>query len=551
MRLLLFLLLAAALGAETLELRARLERLLGGLPSIRTPLNARITGGFERPGYRVDKVVFESLPGFFVTANLYLPTAGVPPYPAILGAAGHADSAKAWEPYQHVWISLARRGYVVLAYDPPGQGERIEYPSSGPAKSRIGVGVPEHIQAGLQCLLTGAPIARYFVWDGMRAVDYLLSRPEVDPNRLGVAGHSGGGTQAAYLAALDPRLKAAVSVCYITRWKELLEGPGPQDAEQVIPGFLREGLDFADFIRAHAPAPFLIASTARDFFPIAGARATYDLVKNLPAVEMAEDDDVHSWTRPLREAAYRFFDRWLQGRSAARGEEAVVPESVESLHTGGRPPRSETIFTLNRRRALEIYPKRRALSVSNDEEFRALIRARLNVPPVHRIARTAPPGRRPGILAAGWPEERLSAFRAEGAVILQLKPLPETETGRGYDAAYKPAALEWLHGRTPLGNLVGEMEGALAELAAAPEVDPRRITVAGAGNSAVAAYLVAALHPEAAHLLTERMPPSWFSFTQTPDYRNLASIAVPGVLLDFDLPDLERLVTARKRLADR
>ena len=134
---------------------------MGGLPAEKTPLNARTTGGFSRAGYRVEHVVFESLPGFRVTANLYVPLEGTGPVP---GGARHGratrDIGKANPTYQTVWISLARRGYVVLAYDPPGQGERFEYLDQATGKSRLGAGVPEHIQAGMQCLLTGTTIAR-------------------------------------------------------------------------------------------------------------------------------------------------------------------------------------------------------------------------------------------------------------------------------------------------------------------------------------------------------------------------------------------------------
>ncbi len=134
-----------------------MSRLIGGLPEQRTPLNARITGRFERPGYRVEKIVFESLPGFWVTGNLYLPTSSKGPFPAVLGTAGHADNGKSYAVYQHVWISLARRGMVVFAIDPVSQGERLEYLGDN-GKSRIGAGVNEHIYSGLQCLLTARPL---------------------------------------------------------------------------------------------------------------------------------------------------------------------------------------------------------------------------------------------------------------------------------------------------------------------------------------------------------------------------------------------------------
>ncbi|HMJ84129.1 MAG TPA: twin-arginine translocation signal domain-containing protein, partial [Vicinamibacterales bacterium] len=103
-------------------------KMLGG-PFERTPLNPRVTGVVERPGYRIEKVAFESRPRLYVTANLYVPAAAGR-HPAILGPLGHSVNGKAWPSYQKLFSNLARKGYVVLAYDPFGQGERIEYPGS-------------------------------------------------------------------------------------------------------------------------------------------------------------------------------------------------------------------------------------------------------------------------------------------------------------------------------------------------------------------------------------------------------------------------------------
>ena len=244
------------------EVRARQDYIrktlleeIGGLPG-KTPLNARIRGTLDRGGYRIEKLIYESQPHYYVTANVYVPATGKPPFPAVLGTAGHSLDGKAYDGYQRVWISLAKRGILVLAYDPPGQGERLEYLDRATGKGLLGGGgTGEHTMAGAQCLLTGTNIARYFIWDGIRAFDYLLTRPDVDPQRIGVAGNSGGGTQSSYLAAFEPRLAAAAPSCYLTSWEKLWAGSGPQDAEQDFAGFLKDGLDFPDFLIAFAPKP--------------------------------------------------------------------------------------------------------------------------------------------------------------------------------------------------------------------------------------------------------------------------------------------------------
>lgn len=538
------------------ELRAKMAALIGGLPETRTPLNARVTGVFERPGYRVEKLIFDSLPGFHVTANLYVPLGKQGPFPAVIGTAGHSQAGKAAATYQRAWILLVRQGYVVLAYDPPGQGERIEYFDAEMGRPRLRPGgVEEHIMAGLQCLLVGHSIARYFIWDGVRAFDYLTTRREVDARRIGVAGNSGGGTQAAYLAVFEPRLAAAVSSCYITRWKELLEGPGPQDAEQVWPGFLAAGLDFPDFIRAFAPKPFLISSAMRDYFPILGARATYQAVREFyekmdapGRVEFFEHDDAHGWSRPRREAMVRFFNRHLRGVEdpVEEGEIETEPESrLWATPTGYLATSfgSETVFTLNRAVAQELYPKRGALALRRREDLRALVRARLglSVEP----APAAAEGGKAGVVVAGVPRADAEQLQQAGYEVLaaNLGTIPE---GRGgYSAAYQAAAREWLYGRSLVARHTEAVLRAVNELRARPHVNQKKIWIWGRGAAGVAALLAAALDDHVAGVAAEQTVTSWYAITQAKLHEGVAEIVVPGVLLDFDLPDLVNLIAPR------
>ena len=217
-------------AARQAEVRAKILAMLGPFPA-KTPLHPRITGSLERKGYRVENVLFESRPDNYVTANLYLPTeSGEGPFPAILGSCGHSNNGKASTVYQRVFAGLAKLGFVVLVYDPPGQGERFLYFDPQLGESVLHPEWPttvEHTMAGIQCLLTGSNAANYFVWDGIRGIDYLLSRPEVDPDRIGATGNSGGGTLTAYIAAVDERVKVAVPSCYITRWDRVWTTIGP------------------------------------------------------------------------------------------------------------------------------------------------------------------------------------------------------------------------------------------------------------------------------------------------------------------------------------
>jgi cephalosporin-C deacetylase-like acetyl esterase len=262
--------------ARQREVRKKILTLIGGLPE-KTPLNAKSFGTTQADGYRIEKILYESQPNFPVTALLYLPDAkpGVPQrkLPAIVVSPGHGFTGKATD---YTFAStFARNGFAVLSYDPIGQGERLQYPDpTDPTKTLLKASTGEHGEAGLQPTLIGDAPARIIVWDSIRAVDYLLSRPEVDPNRIGAFGCSGGGTMTALLGALDARIHAVGVACYLTSFDTLLPALGPQDAEQSIPNFIANGLDFPDWVEVAAPRPYAIISTAQDMFPYAGALAT-------------------------------------------------------------------------------------------------------------------------------------------------------------------------------------------------------------------------------------------------------------------------------------
>ncbi|MFB3922028.1 MAG: acetylxylan esterase [Terriglobia bacterium] len=354
-------------------IRERFLSNLGGLPE-RTPLNARTVNTLERNGYKIEKVIFESQPRFYVTANLYLPTTGQPPYPAVLFPLGHEAGGKANPTWQQLLVTFAKRGYVALAWDPIGQGERVQIWNADLKKPQLPGSTTEHSILGVQCLLAGDAIARYTIWDGMRALDYLLSRPEVDPSRVACTGNSGGGTHTAYLSTLDDRIKVAMPSCYLTTWGRLLDTIGPQDAEQCIPFWIRDGLDHADFVQAFAPKPYLILSAIRDFFSITGARETYREAQHVYAmmgepekISMFEWDDGHGYNHERRQAAYRWLGRWLKGREDLEPEQAIRPETYEGLWCteSGQVVTSlggETVTSLNLKRAEQATPARPPLT---------------------------------------------------------------------------------------------------------------------------------------------------------------------------------------------
>lgn len=317
------------------SVRQKIQRSFGPWPE-KTPLKPRITGTVERDAYRMEKVVFESRPGFLVTGNLYVPKGREFPLPGVVGTCGHSSNGKAAGAYQSYAQGLARLGYVVLIYDPLGQGERLQYPDEN-LNSRIGVGVREHLYAGNQQFLVGEFIGAWRAWDGIRALDYLRTRDEVDPEQIGVTGNSGGGTMTTWLAGVERRWKMAAPSCFVTTFRRNMENELPADTEQCPPRALALGLDHADFLAAMAPKPVIILAKRQDFFDVRGSREAYRRLKHLYGLLGAEDNiglfvgpGYHGYSRESREAMYRWFNG-VTRISDAKSEPEITIEKDQTL----------------------------------------------------------------------------------------------------------------------------------------------------------------------------------------------------------------------------
>lgn len=299
------------------EVRQTLARIVGPFPE-KTPLNPKIMGVLQKDGYRVEKLIYESQPDYYVTACLFIPDNLNSKTPAILNPIGHSAESFRRPIYQDVIINLVKKGFIVLTYDPISQGERLQYFDPGKGISRIGGSTSEHSYVGAQCFIAGNSIARHMIWDGIRGIDYLLTRDEVDPDRIGLTGLSGGGTLTSYIGAFDDRVYASGPQCYITSLKRLLESIGPQDGEQNLYHGIISGIDHADFLEVRAPKPALVLATTRDFFSIQGVTETCAEIKEAYKAfgkeenfGMVSDDDVHSFTTKNQEALYAFFQKHL------------------------------------------------------------------------------------------------------------------------------------------------------------------------------------------------------------------------------------------------
>ncbi len=301
------------------EVRASLITMLGGLPTEKTPLNPHVTGQIQMAGFHIEKLIFESLPGVYVSALVYLPDDRIKKHPAILVPAGHAANGKVH--YQALCQRLVQRGYVVISWDPIGQGERSQFWEAKKNKSRYNLICAEHAVLGNLAYLAGTNLARWEIWDGIRALDYLLTRPEVDPERINITGTSGGGFQAAHIAALDLRIKVAAPSCYITAlpmrvYNRIFKDPD-SDPEQDLYGMISDGVDHPGLLLLMYPRPVFVAAAVLDFFPIEGTHKTVREVSDLYAkfghsdrISMREGYHDHQYSVENQEAAIAFLNHF-------------------------------------------------------------------------------------------------------------------------------------------------------------------------------------------------------------------------------------------------
>ena len=296
------------------EVRQQAVAAVGGFPE-KTPLNARTTGLVRKDGYTVEKVYFESRPNHHVTAHLFLPDSRkyLPPYPGVVSPCGHSFAGKNAPAYQRVGVTGAKLGFATLVYDPVEQGERHQLRDGAEKWSTA----REHCRIGKRAALLGWNAAQFRIWDGIRALDYLVSRLDVDARRVGVLGLSGGGTLSAYLNALENRFCAAAPAGFLSTIRDVYDNSGPQDAEQVIFGQLKFGFNHLGMVTMRAPSPVMIIASHADFFPFMGAVDTFENAQRIygmlgvpESVELMHTAGPHTWYESTRNAAFLWMRRW-------------------------------------------------------------------------------------------------------------------------------------------------------------------------------------------------------------------------------------------------
>ena len=574
------------------ERREFFLRQLGGLPERCAPLNARVTGTLEQDGYRIEKVLFESQRGFHVTANLYLPE-GKGPFPAVLHPTGHSSNAKNRALYQLASITIAKAGCAVLCYDPIGQGERDQvFDASGkPYSSTL-----QHTFINQGMHLQGSNTAQTMVWDGMRAIDYLQSRPDIRADKIGSTGISGGGTNTSYLMALDPRIVDAAPGCYLCGFGELLTTIGPQDAEQNIHGQLGFGMDHSDYVLMTLPRPTLIMAATKDYFPIQGAWDIFREGKRIATrlgypnrVDLVEPNTTHGFPKDMRLASANWMRRWLLDSNApldlgADELKAVPEDQLNVLEDAAvlnlKGARSSFDLTLE---VCNAFAPTRAKN-AKPENREALVRTVRKLTGARELAQLPDPqltklkGNRwilrpePGIFlplqlvpAKGSKARQhvlvlnpagadLPSYKeATASLHIDLRGLGETKKPGAKGGFHEFFGTDWkdtttasLIGKTYVGMRVEDLcqtVRAWRKISGNPQLTP---DLHATGEAAIPALHAAVLSPELFGMVhISHSIESWIDVVKTPVVRNQQPNLVFGALREYDLPMLRNLLGDR------
>jgi cephalosporin-C deacetylase-like acetyl esterase len=599
---------AADVDARNRFVRAKFREMVHGFPE-RNPLGAVVVAKHERSDYRIENVMFQSRPNFWVTGNLYVPTNGTRPFPGVISPCGHYPLSRMEPEYQSVYINMVNAGFVVLAYDPIGQGERRQYWNPQTNQTEVAASSTyEHSMPGQVLLLMGEDLTHYRIWDGMRAIDYLETRPEVDRTRIACAGHSGGGTLTLFISALDERVKCAVVNEGGTthRWPLDLRPEsrvGPSDVEQNLFPAAVFGADHCDLHVAIAPRPLM--TMIEDYNPrfdraAEHIRTRYQQLGVPEKFATEQATDPHAWTPKLRIAATDWLSRWLYGRPGPKSEPDFVTEPPETLFCTPNgslrySQQGDSIFSIILKKQTSMPPQGARATASQIKDLLHYRKYEGSLEPRVRVI-TQRKGysiekleflSEPGIAIPTWvfvPDMKRDTYPARlfvneagkqidgvefglyerlarsGDLVMSVdvrgigetRPPHESSSGRInefshlFDVDTAMAYMTWFMDESLFGMRVHDTVRSVDYLLSRSDVSKENWKLTGKGAGALWALYAAALDPRIKDCTCERGLATYASLARTDRYLHNASIFVRDVLKHFDLPQVAALVANRR-----
>jgi cephalosporin-C deacetylase-like acetyl esterase len=591
----------ADVQARNAFVREKVREMIHGYPD-RTPLAPETVTTHERLGYRIENVMFQSRPNFWVTGNLYVPSAGKGPYPGVISPCGHYPFARMEPDYQMVYIDLVKAGFVVLAYDPIGEGERRHYWNPQTGETEVATASTyEHSMPGHVLLLMGEDLTHYRIWDGMRAIDYLQQRPEVDANRIACAGHSGGSTLTLFISALDERVKCAVVNEGGTghRWPIDLKSEtrvGPADVEQNMFPAAKYGIDMPDLHIAIAPRPLL--ALIEEYNPrfnraAEEIRTKYQQLGVPGHFSTDQASDPHAWTPKLRIATTQWLSRWLYDKPGPEFEADSATEQHETLYCtpNGSLRYSETgddIFSLILKKQQHLPPHRDGAKQDLAGKIAQVLKIQRYDGPLNPRQEVITPRHgysieklsflsEPGIYIPTWvfvpktqPNSTLLVFtdagkQAEGmefgpyeslvqqgklVIACDVRGIGETRPPHPpasesvspfrqlFDVETAVTYMTWYMDECLLGMRVHDVIRSMDYALTRKDVKQDSLQIAGKGAGALWVMFAAVLDPRMSNIVLERGLLSYKTLAMVDRYTHSTGIFARDLLLHFDVPQV-------------
>jgi dienelactone hydrolase len=590
------------------KVQAKAKKLFGNLPA-KTALHATVSGTIRKEGYSIEKIAYESFPGHHVTANLYLPV-GQGPFPAALFFCGHEDISKATESYQKTAILFAKSGFAVLVIDPISQAERYQLTDAN-GKPLTRGGTTEHTLLNETSNLGGTSTPADELWDNVRALDYLFTRKEIDTSRVGCLGNSGGGIQTIYFAAIEKRIKVMAVCSFLFTRERALELTGPSDGCSQMPDEGKLQMEMNDFLIAAAPTPVLVLAGRYDFIDYTGTvTATNELKKFYSAlgknerVELFTVDDGHGISKPKREAALSWFQRWLKNDLSRirEGDLLISQPSDLTVTASGQVSTSFSNEVSIPARNLALYDA----AASSRQQFAAMDR-NVQLQAIKKMLRFEKPSASLHADQAGFVEkdgltynkiilrrERevplpvlviypsgavnsvilwcdgrgknkiadsteyiQSMLNKNAAIVLaDLRGMGETEDRtdqndpKYYNREYRNAMLALHIGKPLAAQRTTDIQTVLDLIGTDDRLKGHPVQLYASGFATHPAMFAALFNPQIATLEVSDLP-SYKYILDHPVERDWYSYVIPNVLLSFDVPDIVKILSDERRLVVR